>query len=77
MARFHVETVLFVPWLIGWPIAIGIYRARHDVCGPEGLRPSGTCTPAEDYYPTLIAMVFAWFVGLVVAGFLWIGRRTR
>jgi hypothetical protein len=73
----HLARALFVLWLVGWPVAIVLYRATYDVCGPEGLGPGGTCMPAEDYYPTLIGMVVAWFAGLIVAGFVWIGRRTR
>jgi hypothetical protein len=69
--------VLFLLWLIGWPVAIFLYRLTHDRCGPGGLAPGGICTPAEDYYPTLIAMVLAWFAGLIVAGFIWIARRTK
>jgi hypothetical protein len=68
--------VLFLLWLIGWPVAIFLYRLTHDLCGPEGLAPGGTCTPAEDYYPTVIGMVLAWFAGLIVAGGIWVARRT-
>jgi hypothetical protein len=75
--RFHLATVLFGLSLIGWPIAVVLYRATHDVCGPAGLGPGGTCTPAEDYYPTLYGWVLAWFAGLIVGGFVWIFRRTK
>jgi hypothetical protein len=77
MARFHLGTVFFVLWLIGWPVAIALYRATHDLCGPGGRGADRTCAPAEDYYPTVIGMVLAWCAGLIVAGFLWIGRRIR
>jgi hypothetical protein len=76
-ARFHLGTLTFVLWLIGWPVAIVLYRATHVACGPAGLGPGGTCTPAEDYYPTLYTMVLAWFAGLIAGGFIWIGRRAN
>jgi hypothetical protein len=69
--------VLFLLWLIGGPVAIFVYRLTHDVCGPGGLAPGGTCTPAEDYYPSLIGTVLLWCAGLLIAGSIWIFRRTR
>jgi hypothetical protein len=67
---------IFLLWLIGGPASILIYRATNHVCGPGGHRADRACTPAEDYYPSLIFMVAVWFVGLIVAGGVWFARRT-
>jgi hypothetical protein len=76
LANLHLGTIAFLLWLIGWPVAIAVYRLTAHVCGPGGHGPSATCTPAEDYYPTLIGMVLVWFFGLIVAGGVWAFRRT-
>jgi hypothetical protein len=76
VTRICATTLLFLLWLIGWPTGMLIYRATNDVCGPGGHGADRTCTPAEDYYPTLIFMVAVWFVGLIVAGGIWVARRT-
>ena len=68
---------ILVLWLIGGPLTAALYRATNHVCGPAGLGPGATCTPAEDYYPTLIGIFLLWYAGLVVAGFISLSRRMR
>lgn len=70
--RLRPARLVFFLWLIGWPIAILVYKASANPCGPSG---GSECTGMDEYYPTVIFMVLLWFAGLILAGGVWLSRR--
>jgi hypothetical protein len=70
--RLRPARLAFFVWLIGWPIAILVFKATANPCGPSG---GSKCTGMDEYYPTVILMVLVWFAGVILAGGVWLSRR--